>query len=253
MEAPGRTAGSAIGQRRVVGILQARMGSARLPGKTLAQVEGRPVLAWILDRVRASKALETVVVATTARPEDEAILQTAAAAGVSVYAGDPDDVLDRFYHAAMQAGADVIVRLTADNPFQDPDVIDRVTRALVAGVDYASNTLEPTYPDGLEAEAFTFDALARAWRDATLQFEREHVTPYIKKNPQLFRLENIRHECDLSQFRWTLDYEEDLRFTREIYARLASRGTFRMGDMLELLKREPSLISINAGIPGGVN
>lgn len=226
------------------------MGSTRLPGKTLVDIAGQPFLSHVINRTRASRTVQSVVVATTTDAADDAIVALASRLGAGSYRGSVQDVLDRFYQAARQAGADIVVRITADDPFKDPDVIDLVVGRLLAepGLDYASNTIEPTFPEGLDVEAFTFTALERAWREARLPSEREHVTPYLWKNPGRFRVENVRHTTDLSTLRWTLDYPEDLRFAREIYARLYHGQVFRLAEILALLKAEPQLAAINTGI-----
>jgi len=237
--------------KKVVAIIQARMGSTRLPGKTLADISGKPLLAHIIERTKGSRTVNEIVVATTTEPEDRVILSLATEYGVKTYAGSSDDVLDRFYQAARQAEAELIVRVTADDPFKDPEVLDRIVGQILTHpkLAYASNTIEPTYPEGLDIEVFTVGALEQAWREAHLPSEREHVTPYIWKNADQFTLTNIRHNTDLSHLRWTLDYEEDLRFTREVYARLHKPGEiFLMENVLALLEREPELGKINMGI-----
>lgn len=236
---------------RVVAIIQARMGSTRLPGKSLADIAGKPLLAHVIERTRASQMVESVVLATTTEPADNALLRVAESYGIACYAGSKDDVLDRYYRAATQAAADIIVRVTADDPFKDPQVMDRITQHLGdrPDLDYVSNTIEPTYPEGLDIEAFRYAALMRAWNEAVQRSEREHVTPYIWGHPERFQLANIKYSCDLSAFRWTLDYEQDLRFAREIYARLYRGQVFTMTDILRLLEAEPQLASINEGIP----
>lgn len=242
---------SLIADNRVVAIIQGRMGSTRLPGKTLMDISGKPLLAHIIDRVKTAQTVQEVVVATTIDPEDQAILEFARSYGVRAYAGSPEDVLDRYYQAAKEFGADTVVRITADDPFKDPEVADKIVHYLLdhPQLDYASNTIEPTYPEGLDIEVFTFRALAQAWREAKLPSEREHVTPYIWKNPDKFRVANIKLDRDLSHLRWTLDYEADLLFTREIYHRFYQGQVFLMHDILSLLAQEPDLTAINQGIP----
>jgi len=235
---------------RIVAIIQARMGSTRFPGKTLADIAGKPLLAHILERVKASRTINEIVIATTTNSEDQAILHLAAEHGVQAYAGSVDDVLDRFYQVARQVCADIIVRIGADDPFKDPEVLDEIVKYFLVNpeLDYVSNTIEPTFPEGLDVEVFSFRALERAWKEARLPSEREHVTPYIWKFPTRFNIANIRHEVDLSHLRWTLDYEEDLNFAREVYARLTHKGIFLMEDVLALLAAEPALAKINQGI-----
>ena len=166
------------------------------------------------------------------------------------YTGSSDDVLDRFYQAAKRAKADIIVRITADDPFKDPEVLDHIVEYFLAHSElhYASNSIDPTYPEGLDIEVFRFSALEQAWKEAQLPSDREHVTPHIWKNPDRFNVANVKHDIDLSDLRWTLDYKEDLEFVLEVYARLYSRGIFLMSDILALLEANPELAKINEGI-----
>jgi glutamate-1-semialdehyde aminotransferase/spore coat polysaccharide biosynthesis protein SpsF (cytidylyltransferase family) len=235
----------------IAAILQARMGSSRLPGKTLVDVAGRPLLGHLVDRARRIPGLERVIIATTDRPADRAILDFAAAEGLAAYAGSEDDVLDRFYQAAARFGVSVVVRVTPDCPLLDPAVAGLVlARYLEArgGLDYAGNTQPPTFPDGQDTEVFSAEALARAWREAGLRSEREHVTPYIWKHPDRFRLANVRHAEDLSVLRWTVDEAADLEFVRAVYARLGADREFGMDEILALLRREPALSAINGSL-----
>jgi spore coat polysaccharide biosynthesis protein SpsF (cytidylyltransferase family) len=235
---------------KTAAVIQARMGSTRLPGKSLVEIAGQPLLGHVIDRTKACQLVHEVVLATTIEPEDTALIALAGAKGIGSYRGSVDDVLDRFYQAALSVRADNVVRITADDPFKDPEVIDLVIQRLLdrPELDYASNTMIPTFPEGLDVEVFRFSALAKAWRESRLMSEREHITPYIWKNPSLFRLENVAHGCDLSKLRWTLDYEADLAFTRAVYHRLYSGRIFGMGEILRLLEAEPNLALINTGI-----
>lgn len=242
-------AASSSGSPRIVAIVQARLHSTRLPGKALAPICGLPLLEHVFDRVAASRLIDEVTLATSSDRADRKLLHLAAYNGIAAYAGSGDDVLDRFYQAARRFEADIIVRVTADDPFKDPDIIDQVIETFLnhQPLDYCSNTIEPTYPEGLDIEVFSFHALERAWREAVLASDREHVTPYIWRQPEMFRLACLKLGRDLSNLRWTLDYEEDLKFTREVYARLYCGQVFGMEEILALLKREPWLSGINAG------
>lgn len=226
------------------------MASTRLPGKTLLNLAGRPLLGHVLDRVRASGSVGETVIATTTAPADQEIVDFARANGAPCFCGSVDDVLDRYYRAACQYDADIIVRVTADDPFKDPAVIKLVVSTLLENprLDYASNTLEPTFPEGLDVEVFTMSALEASWREAALPSERGHVTPYIWKHPDRYRLESVRRSPDLSKLRWTLDYAADYRFASEVYARLYRGQVFGTREILDLLEKEPWLTSINAGI-----
>ncbi len=237
----------------IVAIVQARMGSTRLPRKTLAPIVGKPLLAHILERVQAVPLIDRVVIATTRLPDDDAIEALGREMGLTVYRGSVDDVLDRFYQCARQVGAHTIVRITADDPFKDPELIQAMLTYWVEtfpAYDYLSNTLEPTYPEGLDIEIFTFQALALAWKEASLPSDREHVTPYIWRHPQRFRLFSWKQERDLSHLRWTVDYPEDLAFARAVYEQLyPQKPLFLMEDILALLDAEPHLKDLPRQVP----
>ncbi len=156
-------------------------------------------------------------------------------------------MLDRYYRAALQLDADVVVRLTADCPLLDPVVIDKVVRFFHKGnYDYVSNTLDPSYPDGLDTEVFRRDAPERAWREASLASEREHVTPYIWNHPEVFRLANVRYDCDLAGLRWTVDEPEDLQFVRRIYEHFNPELPFGVAEILAFLTEHPELGRVNS-------
>jgi len=234
----------------ICALIQARLGSTRLSAKTLADIAGKTLLERVVLRARAIPGVAAVVVATTTLAEDDAVAQCAVRSGATVFRGSEDDVLDRFVGAARQAEASVVVRITADDPFKDPDVCGRVLREYLVrapGVDYVSNTLEPTWPEGLDVEVFSRQTLERAGREATLRSEREHVTPYIYKHPDRFRIVQVRHDKDLSAERWTLDYPEDLEFARAVYERFAPRDIFGMDEVLALLDSAPEIRSLNRG------
>lgn len=237
--------------KRVAAIIQARTGSTRLPGKVMLNVSGKALLWHVLNRVKQAGNVDDIVVATTTLSEDEQILELASEMDVKSYAGSENDVLDRYYQAALKYKADVIVRITADCPLIEPEVLDRMAAFFLGhDIDYVSNTIKPTYPDGLDVEVFSLDALKRAWEEATLVSEREHVTSYIKKNPHLFKVENFEHSEDLSKMRWTVDEERDLAFVREVYRRLYVEGDkiFIMKDVLDLLEQHPGLTDLNKNI-----
>jgi spore coat polysaccharide biosynthesis protein SpsF (cytidylyltransferase family) len=232
----------------VVAIIQARMNSSRLPGKVLKLVGSKTVLARVIERVGRAHMPDKIVVATTNGSLDDPVEKTAIEAGVSCFRGAEDDVLGRFYGAALQYGADAIVRITADCPLIDPTVIDRVISVFGSGnYDYAANINPPTYPDGLDVECVSGDALARACRDARLPSEREHVTLFIRRRPDLFRIGNVRAQADYSQLRWVLDEEKDLAFVRAAYAHFGE-ASFGLEDMLTFVERETAVARINAGI-----
>jgi len=234
---------------RCVAVLQARMTSSRLPGKVMAPVLGQPMLFRQIERVMRSRRVQHLVVATSTDAADDALAQACAERGIACYRGSLEDVLDRFFQAALQAKAEIVVRLTGDCPLADPAVIDHVIACFEAeAVDYASNALTPTYPDGLDVEVMRFAALERCWRQARLPSEREHVTPYIYNHPEQFSLLRVRQEQDLSALRWTVDTQPDLDFVAAIYAVLyPGNPAFGMADIMALLQKHPELATLNDG------
>jgi spore coat polysaccharide biosynthesis protein SpsF (cytidylyltransferase family) len=231
-------------------IIQARMGSRRLPGKTMADVAGAPMLSHVVRRAGAIPGIEQVAIATTPQPADRAIVDFANGHGIPVFVGSEDDVLDRFYQAARHSGATVVVRVTPDCPLLDPTVSGLVLERFLRDgtLDYVSNTQPPSFPDGLDTEVFTFQALEIAWKKAVLKSEREHVTPYLWKHPDLFRTACVRHGEDLSALRWTVDEPRDLEFVRKVHDHLGTDRCFGMEDVLDLLRRHPELSATNAGV-----
>jgi spore coat polysaccharide biosynthesis protein SpsF len=239
---------------RVVAVVQARLGSTRLPGKALEQIAGRPMLAHVLTRASAVRGVDEIVLATTVRSEDDALADLARRLGIACTRGSVDDVLDRFHSTLLSHPADVVVRLTGDCALLDPRVVQLVLDAYVRSAstaDYVSNVDPPTYPDGLDAEVFSRRALERAWREARLPSDREHVTTYIRDRRHGFSCANVAHREDLSAHRWVVDTEADLAFARQVYASLDPPGadTFGMPEVLALLCRRPDLRALNAGIP----
>lgn len=236
--------------RGVLAILQARMASSRLPGKMMLPIlHGRGALELMLRRVTRARSLDRLVVATTEGEIDDPIACLCSRLGHGCFRGSEEDVLNRYYQAARAFGpVDAIVRLTGDCPLHDPEVIDKVVaRFLHSDVDYATNAAPPTYPDGLDTEVFSFAALERAWREAALRSEREHVTLYIRSHTDMFSLCNVPNERDLSGMRWTLDEPRDLEFVRAVYSHLGETS-FGMRDVLGLLEARPELGKINADI-----
>jgi spore coat polysaccharide biosynthesis protein SpsF (cytidylyltransferase family) len=236
----------------VIAIIQARMGSTRLPGKVLLKLEDKTVLEHVFNRVRSGKSVDDVVVATTIARDDLQIVGLCANLGVSVYCGSENDVLDRYYQAARLFQADHIVRISSDCPVIDPKVIeDVITLHLKKDADYTSNTLKETYPDGQDVEVFTFASLRTAWKNAKISSEREHVTPYIRNHPDLFKHVSLEYKEDLSQKRWTLDNAEDLEFLKLVYKYLYNKylynkdRLFNMGDILKLIDEKPEIEKIN--------
>lgn len=231
-------------------IIQARVNSTRLRGKVLIEIGGKTVLEHVIERVKKSRYIKNTILATTDRHEDSRIADLADKLGVDSYRGSENDVLDRYYQTAKLYNAKHIVRITADCPLIDPDIIDDViSRYFESKSDYCSNTLEVTFPDGQDVEVFSFETLSIAWENAKLLSEREHVTPYIKNHPDRFKLAGFRNKVDLSDKRWTLDREEDLMFIRAVIAGLYPQNPdFGMEDIMEFIKNNPQIEDINKGI-----
>lgn len=218
------------------------MGSSRLPGKVLAELGGRPVVDHVLRRAAKIDGVTDVVLAIPDSPEDDVLEQVGKDAGFPVMRGDATDVLNRYYDAAMAHDAGAVVRITADCPLIDPTVAGLVVRAFTAGaVDYASNAHPPTYPDGYDTEVFSTSALGSAWREAVEPYEREHVTPFIWRRPDRFRLVNVTDPVDRSSWRLTLDTAEDLAALRQIGSRMVDEQ-FGLAEVIELEARAPQLI-----------
>jgi len=238
---------------RVLAVVQARLGSTRLPGKALMEIAGRPMLSHVIARALTVPGVDEVVLATTVSPEDEALVEVARSQGVASVRGSVEDVLDRVHATLVEYPADAVLRVTADCPLLDPEVSGLVVKAYLAHreeADYVSNVQPVTYPDGLDTEIFSAAALERAWREARLPSHREHVTTYIRDERNGFRVRNVAHGEDLSRHRWTVDEPRDLEFVRAVYAELAPDGAriFGMREVLELLRARPAMSAVNAGI-----
>ena len=232
----------------IVAIIQARMGSTRLPGKVLACIASQPMLWHVVNRTRRAKLLDEVVVATSTDASDVPVVLFCEQEKIPCFRGSQDDVLDRYYQAAKGYQASVVVRITADCPLIDPEVVDEVIDVYLKGdYDYVTNTAPPTFPDGLDTEVFSFQALERAWHEAKRQSEREHVTPYIYNHPELFRMGNVASGKDLSGMRWTVDEPSDLEFVRVVYEH-ANGMLFNMEHVIDLLERHPEFLEINSDI-----
>jgi spore coat polysaccharide biosynthesis protein SpsF len=222
----------------ILGVLQARMSSTRLPGKVLRPVLGEPMISRQIERLRRCALIDRLIVATSDRQDDDVLAHHCEGLGLDVYRGSLDDVLDRFHGALKCFGpADTVVRMTADCPLADWTLIDRVIRAhLDTGVDYTSNTpAVRTFPHGLDVEVMAAQVLEAAWREATDPYEREHVTPFIYRRPERFRLGYVSDAPSLAHLRWTVDTPEDLEFVRYVYETLYPRDpAFTSADVAAL-------------------
>lgn len=234
----------------IIAILQARMGSSRLPGKVLKTIKGKTLLELYLNRVKPSQLIDQIVVATTDQEADDAIAELTIRLGFEVFRGSEQDLLDRYYQCARKYHADVVVRITPDDPFVDYQVVDRAISIFQENnVDFVTNHLTPTFPEGLDVEIYSFSTLEKLWDQAELLSEREHVFPYIQNYPEEFRIINFTQEQDNSHLRWTIDYDCDYEMTKVIYDHLyEQKQIFLQEDILQLLQRHPEIAEMNCHI-----
>lgn len=269
-------------KKRTLAIIQARMAASRLPGKVLLDIGGQPMLTRVVERTRRAKLVDEVVVATTVEPSDDAIVDFCAQHGYLCTRGSLNDVLDRYYQAARQHHANVVVRITADCPVIDPTLIDEAVQAFLGKspskiqnhnsnirFDFVANRLPPpwkrTYPIGLDTEVTSFQHLKLAWQNATQAYQREHVMPYFYEKALVidslsgqpippvypearFTVLYLNHAPDYGHYRWTVDTPQDLEALRQIYARFEGRDDFSWRDILALYQRDPQLFEINADV-----
>lgn len=237
---------------KTVAIIQARMGSTRLPGKVMKQLKGESVLHHVIERVKQAKMIDEIIVATTTLEEDDILAEKAKHYGVHVFRGSSENVLSRYYKAAKEHKADVVVRITSDCPLIDPKIIDKViTYYLNYKVDIVTNAgnsnYERTFPRGLDVEVFSFKVLKLAFMNATESFQLEHVTPYIYKNSNHAYF--YKNKIDYSKYRWTLDTTEDYQFMETIYEKLYSKKhDFYFQDIVDILEVNPDIALINEHI-----
>ena len=278
-----------------IAILQARMSSSRLPGKVLQEISGRPLLQYMLERLQGATQIDGLVLATTTDPSDDVLEELCRKLHLPFYRGSLHDVLDRFYQAAARFSADVIIRLTADCPLIDPQLLDLTVAVFLGEIqpkqaqifpqlpdnqsesaglfDFATNRLPPpwvrTLPIGLDVEVCSFNALERAWKEASEPYQREHVMPYLYEGitfpepgpssqsnwyiqhgltPRGTRIALLNYQPDYGDLRWTVDTPEDLQFVRQVAAHFEGRASFSWLDILALLEQQPELATINASI-----
>lgn len=234
----------------ITAIIQARVASTRLPNKVFANLAGKPLIWHIVNRVSASERIEKVVLATSTNPLDDALETWARRNDVEVFRGSEQNVLSRYHQAAQASGASTIVRITADDPFKDPVVIDSVIEMYLSEtLDFAYNNKPPSFPEGLDTEVFTVDALNRAARESRDPFEHEHVTQYFYRHPESFKQMNYDYKTDISNLRWTIDTEKDLSMARLVYEDLfQEKPIFLMDDILALIEQRPEIAKINSDV-----
>ncbi|TGL52958.1 aminotransferase class III-fold pyridoxal phosphate-dependent enzyme [Leptospira meyeri] len=230
---------------KVIAIIQARLGSTRLPNKVMKEVNGKPLIEILLSRLSKSKIINQIILATSTKKENDPLQNLVEKLGYTVYRGSEQNVLERYYFAAKEAGADVVIRITGDCPLIDPNVVDEViSEFLKGGIDYCSNINPPTYPDGLDTEVFSFAALERAYREATLDREREHVTPYIRESDS-FKKSNLVFSEDHSAERWTVDEPADFQLISKILNHFHPNLDFGWLDVLKLKTKYPEIFLMN--------
>ena len=230
------------------------MGSTRLPGKILMELSGKPILAHVVDRLRYSKLINNVIIATTDLTEDNQLEEFCLENKIDYFRGSSNNVLSRYYGTAKKYSSDLIIRITADCPVIDPIIIDEMLGMYIEStktekVDYLSNVHPRTFPRGLDTEIFTFSALEKVFNDAGKKYEQEHVTPYFYQNPELFSIKNFSNQKDYSFHRWTVDTKEDFDLMQEIYSELYQpRRIFLFRDILDLFERKPEIFAINQDV-----
>lgn len=227
---------------RRVAIIQARMSSTRLPGKVLIDLAGLPLIVFMAKRVQQARCVDSLIVATSVDASDDPLAAALDAHGITCFRGNLNDVLDRFYQAATEEHADHVVRLTGDCPLMDADLVDRALNLLAeSGADYVSNCVPPTFPDGLDVEAFTMSALKTAWANAQMASEREHVTPYLREPSHGMKLGNWQGLADLSYLRWTVDHPDDLDHVRALVsaAGRSAPESFDRFDLYRIIEQQP--------------
>lgn len=231
----------------IIAILQARTSSTRLPYKVLRPILGVPMLTHQINRILKSKLIDKLLVATSNEPSDNELTSLVTDLGIDVYRGSLNNVLDRFYHAAEPYKPSHVVRITGDCPLLDSEVIDKVIQKHIeTKSDYTSNVTPPTFPDGMDVEIMTFTALKQAWKNVQLNSDKEHVTPYIKNHPELFKIENYDSIKDYSHMRWTVDEPEDFEFAEAIYSELYYKNkNFTYSDILKLIEQKKHIEKIN--------
>ena len=232
-------------------IIQARMGSTRLPGKVLMDVtKGKPVLYYVINQLKHCKSIEKIIVATTTLQEDDKIAQFCIDNKISYFRGDSKNVLERHYICAEKFSLSKIIRMPSDKPLLDPEVVDEIVEIFNSNsFDYVTNFLPSTFPGGTEVEVLSFSSLKKSWEKAMLPSEKEHVTSYIYNHRDDIRIFNVVNSEDLSNFRWAVDRIEDLRLVREIVSKI-HKNPILIKDILELFKNEPNLVEINKQVDG---
>ena len=231
-------------------IIQARMGSTRLPGKPMLSVENdKTILYFVIKQLQSCKLVDKIIVATTTLEDDKQIANFSKHLGVDSFRGSSDNVLDRYYQCAKEYSVSTIVRIPSDKPLIDPEIVDNVVSMFMnSSYDYITNFLpNPTFPSGTEVEVFSINALKKAWEKAKIPSEKEHVTPYFANHEDEFKITHIENSENLSHLRWAVDRIEDLKLVRKIVSKIKKRPIL-MKDIVELFSKEPELVEINKNV-----
>jgi len=232
-------------------IIQARCGSTRFPNKVFALIDGKPLLWHVVNRLKYATKIDDIIVATTVSKKDDKIEEWCKENNVHCFRGSEENVLNRYYSASEAFPSDYVVRITADDPFKEPKVIDAViTKLIEEGYDHVTNNLPSSFPEGLDCEAFKKSALDRSEREAETAFEREHVTQYIYHHPEIFKIGNVSNGENLSYLRWTVDKDVDYEMVKAVYAHRnpVNKGILLMDEILEILKANPEIAKINSEV-----
>ncbi len=232
-------------------IIQARCGSTRFPNKVFALIDGKPLLWHVVNRLKYATKIDDIIVATTVSEKDDKIEEWCKENNVHCFRGSEENVLNRYYSASEAFPSDYVVRITADDPFKEPKVIDAViTKLIEEGYDHVTNNLPPSFPEGLDCEAFKKEALDRSEKEAETAFEREHVTQYIYHHPEIFKIGNVSNPKNLSYLRWTVDKDVDFEMVKAVYAHRnpANKGILLMDEILDILKANPEIEKINSEV-----
>ncbi len=235
---------------KIIAIIQARMSSSRLPGKVLMKLGKKTVLEVIIDRLKFSNRLDEIVVATSTSISDDKIVEFCKERNINCFRGSEQNVLNRFFNAAKLNKADIVVRITSDDPFKDPEIIDKCIEILISkNLDFCANNNPPTFPEGLDVEVFKMDALIKAENNSTSEFEREHVTQHFYKNNELFSQYNLKSPENYSHYRLTLDTQEDFDLISKLYNNLdCERRLVKLDEIIEYLNHHPEIVDINRNV-----
>ncbi len=235
---------------KVIAIIQARVGSTRLPDKVMLPLAGKPAIQHVIERTKLIPNISKVVIAMPKSPTNDSLARFCELTGAPVFRGSENDVLDRYYEAALSHQADVVVRITADCPLIDPIESGKVVKKFFeVEADYVSNTNPPMLPDGLDTEVFSIEALTKAWNNAKKRSEREHVTLYIYSNPKEFKIGSVKYQEDLSQYRLTLDEMADYILLERIFSTLKEKNQFGyLHEVVSILESNPDFLKINRTI-----